>query len=515
MITIQKLENTRILPDEERITGEFAGLSTDAKPTIWSEKNVDNGSTFIEIDTGKIYKYDLQNKRWIVQDGGGSGGNIQPSKSVEYTSNDTYVVEPDDGYDGIAKVNVDVNVPSVVNNEDIEETITSNNTYTYTPSSGYTGIGSITVDVNVPSSGGGIDLTDGYGFAYSSFASLPTNLVNANWDEITSMNYKFYHCESLTSIANIDTSNIISMPWAFAECGVLTTFPSLDTSSVQYMDYMLAYDYALTNVPVLDVSSLVTMDNMFESCPNLSNQSLDNIMEMCIDTTANYVRPKTLKQIGVMKTLAETCKTLDNYNDFVSAGWETGYEKQIEVDIPAIITLGGTGTNYILTGEYDILDGYLEGYGVDLILNDSINSETIKGGIEYTSFRSFDSALTFDIEYNWVQVDDEQHKEYYFSNIQYNSNGTELEVDLTTIESEPARYDYNGLVDLQYVLIPTSNYRLTLTDNNLGTSLSGTATCGTNTTLWDSDDGTLSLEIAYDDINDKWYFENITYTPQS
>jgi hypothetical protein len=39
---------------------ELRGLSTDTKPTT----SVANGTTFIEIDTGKIYMYDLENKEW-------------------------------------------------------------------------------------------------------------------------------------------------------------------------------------------------------------------------------------------------------------------------------------------------------------------------------------------------------------------------------------------------------------------------------------------------------------------
>ena len=40
---------------------EYRGLSTDDKPT----ENVTNGSIFIEIDTGKIYMFDLENEEWM------------------------------------------------------------------------------------------------------------------------------------------------------------------------------------------------------------------------------------------------------------------------------------------------------------------------------------------------------------------------------------------------------------------------------------------------------------------
>ena len=39
-------------------TYEFRGLSTDEKPV----ENVGNGSVFIEIDTGKVFIFDEQNK---------------------------------------------------------------------------------------------------------------------------------------------------------------------------------------------------------------------------------------------------------------------------------------------------------------------------------------------------------------------------------------------------------------------------------------------------------------------
>lgn len=43
---------------------EFRGLSTDTKPTQLDNNDIANGSTFIEIDTGKIYLYDLENELW-------------------------------------------------------------------------------------------------------------------------------------------------------------------------------------------------------------------------------------------------------------------------------------------------------------------------------------------------------------------------------------------------------------------------------------------------------------------
>ena len=55
MITIYRKEGA--VKDKQEI--ELRGLSTDEKPT-----NVENGTIFIEIDTGKIYMFDVVSKTW-------------------------------------------------------------------------------------------------------------------------------------------------------------------------------------------------------------------------------------------------------------------------------------------------------------------------------------------------------------------------------------------------------------------------------------------------------------------
>lgn len=56
MITMYRKEGA--VKDKQEI--ELRGLSTDEKPT----ENIENGTIFIEIDTGKIYMFDLENEEW-------------------------------------------------------------------------------------------------------------------------------------------------------------------------------------------------------------------------------------------------------------------------------------------------------------------------------------------------------------------------------------------------------------------------------------------------------------------
>ena len=62
MITIYRKNETSTNGNEREI--ELRGLSTDDKPTTLNNKPLANGTTFIEINTGKIYLYDAENEQW-------------------------------------------------------------------------------------------------------------------------------------------------------------------------------------------------------------------------------------------------------------------------------------------------------------------------------------------------------------------------------------------------------------------------------------------------------------------
>lgn len=64
MVSTYKIENTKVRPDGDYVSVELRGLSTDEKPTTLDDKIVDNGSVFVEIDTQKLYFYDLESQTW-------------------------------------------------------------------------------------------------------------------------------------------------------------------------------------------------------------------------------------------------------------------------------------------------------------------------------------------------------------------------------------------------------------------------------------------------------------------
>ncbi len=58
MISMYKNNNVNNVESGNREV-EYRGLSTDTKPT-----KAENGSVFIEIDTGKLFIYDKENEEW-------------------------------------------------------------------------------------------------------------------------------------------------------------------------------------------------------------------------------------------------------------------------------------------------------------------------------------------------------------------------------------------------------------------------------------------------------------------
>ena len=44
---------------------DFMGLSTDVKPTVEDYPDLRNGSSFLEMDTRKIFFFDAENHKWV------------------------------------------------------------------------------------------------------------------------------------------------------------------------------------------------------------------------------------------------------------------------------------------------------------------------------------------------------------------------------------------------------------------------------------------------------------------
>ena len=173
----------------------------------------------------------------------GSDLKVQDSKAVSYTSNGSYDVLPDSGYDGMAKVTVDVNVAS-------------------------------------PTPVQTVDLDTGISFSNSSFTTLPFTLTGGgNRSNMSSM---FNNCQTLTSLdlSNFNTSKVTDMSSMFSNCRALTSLDlsNFNTSKVTKMNSMFSNCRALTSLDLsnFNTSNVTTMNYMFRACEALTTVKVIN-----------------------------------------------------------------------------------------------------------------------------------------------------------------------------------------------------------------------------------------------
>ena len=153
-----------------------------------------------------------------------------------------------------------------------------------------------------------------------------TKIALIDTSNVTTMNMAFYQTP-LYELPLFNTSKVTDMKYAFQQTNI-ETLPQFDTKRVKSFQNLVSGCPNLKNVPVLDTTCTTlqtsAFNQPFKNCPNLTNESLNNIMKMCINATA-YTGTKTLAYAGLSQEQANICMTLSNYQDFVNAGWTTGY----------------------------------------------------------------------------------------------------------------------------------------------------------------------------------------------
>lgn len=216
-----------------------------------------------------------------------------------------------------------LNLPAQGEYQDKSLEITTNGNYNLLPDTGFDAMNQVSISVNVLSDFNAKMLTS----ITDTTADLSKYIVNIpalDTSNIRNMNSTFHSCSALTEVPLLNTSNVTTMNSTFYGCSLLTSIPLFITSNVTSMSNIFKNCTSLVDVPVFDTSALINMTNMFSSCPNLSNNSLNNILTMCINASS-FNGVKTLKTLGLTSAQATTCQSLENYQDFIDAGWTTGY----------------------------------------------------------------------------------------------------------------------------------------------------------------------------------------------
>lgn len=149
--------------------------------------------------------------------------------------------------------------------------------------------------------------------------------IKDNWDSsVTNLSNKFSSDTQLVYMPLVDTSNATNINSMFNSCSNLKIVPLLNISNVTDMRYAFQSCGKLEIIPVLNTSSVTKFTNAFSNCTNLTETSLNNLLQMLINATS-YTDIKTLKFIGLKSAQATTCTELSNWAIAQTAGWTTGY----------------------------------------------------------------------------------------------------------------------------------------------------------------------------------------------
>ena len=263
-----------------------------------------------------------------IHKGGGNvgGGGVQinnQDKVIDIAENGTTEVIADDGYTGLGKVTVNVDVvtsgsgdtpsrPTYTGHADVEglkaigwtdEDIAyyqangvnwneEDDEYHKVPEDNIALYGVLTASnistykdriVYLPK----IDTSGrtSMGNMFSGFAAIVA-IPQLDTSNVTNMSGMFYNCYSFVSIPQLDTSNVTDMSQMFSDCYSLVTIPKLDTSNVTAMNSMFNRCYSLVSIPQLDTLSVTKMNSMFGSCsslvsiPQLDTSNVTNMNSM-------------------------------------------------------------------------------------------------------------------------------------------------------------------------------------------------------------------------------------------
>lgn len=208
-----------------------------------------------------------------------------------------------------------------VNNQNKQVTITSNGTTNVSPDTGYTGLGNVEITTNV---GADTYFVTTISSSSQSIAKYLKTIPLINTTGITDLSGMFANCINLITIPLIDTSSVTNMSNMFNACYKLISIPQIDTSNVTNMIAMFGNCTSLETIPLLNTSSVTNFASMFQNTStHLTDTSLDNILQMCINATS-YTGTKTLLTLGINYPPSRI-QALLHYQDFIDAGWTLGY----------------------------------------------------------------------------------------------------------------------------------------------------------------------------------------------
>ena len=235
------------------------------------------------------------------------------SKSTTITTNGTTTITPDTGYTGLSSVEVTTNVEADVS-EYFKSTISGDPLYKS---------GILASIKKIPDNLTVVGNTLNNAFSYTAITDAPT----LDTTGVLLFYDMFNSCTSLVNVPIYNMSSATNVQRMFQKCTSLETLPSLNLSNVGSFLNFADECTSLKNVPLYNCPNATSFSDTFRLCSQLTDTSLDNILQMCISTTNKYYDTKTLYKMGFRSSdySVSRIQALPHYQDFIDAGWTIGY----------------------------------------------------------------------------------------------------------------------------------------------------------------------------------------------
>lgn len=159
-----------------------------------------------------------------------------------------------------------------------------------------------------------------YTFNWCKSLNSVSNLIFRN---IGSMDSAFERCNSLVDASDIQISNVNSLYYCFNGCTNLMNAPIVDASNTTSLGGMFYNCTNLVNVPEYNTAK-ATMQATFAHCNNLSDASIQNIINMCLNSNSpegtKILRPNydwgPFAQTNIVNTRYQ-----NRWTELDAAGW--------------------------------------------------------------------------------------------------------------------------------------------------------------------------------------------------
>lgn len=169
--------------------------------------------------------------------------------------------------------------------------------------------------------GGLTTLPNGINFAYSNCNEFP----NFDTTEIVSGYCMFSECYNITTTPNYNFINLINASHMFKSCRNLINIPNYCLSNVTDAYRMFQSCSNLVDIPDFYAPNIDNIAEFVGYSSNLSDASVQNIINMCINSNITQSWQKTLLTNTSQSPFYKTNITNDRYqnrwNDLTNAGW--------------------------------------------------------------------------------------------------------------------------------------------------------------------------------------------------